>query len=165
MQHADQSEQAACGVEIEPDLARQSLHQDVGALVVQRTPRHVERLDAVGRRGADGGVVTVADRVVVLDAPPQRGERKEMRDHRRAVGAADVEHEAASGDAQMQRERAAVVVLGRKGVVLEQVVDRDRTLVLDVGVGAADRILIERDRDETLAGFLAGSAVQAGLTD
>src|SRR5262249_56724156 len=35
-------------------------------------------------------------------------------------------------------------------VVLEQVVDRHRALVLDVGAGAADRALVERDLDEAL---------------
>ena len=54
----------------------------------------------------------------------------------------------------MQRERSAVVVLGRKGVVLEQVVDRNRALVLDVGVGAAHRVLIERDRNQTVGSLV-----------
>src|SRR5262249_62420220 len=67
MQHADQGEQAPCGVEVELHLARQPIHQDIGALVVQGAAGHVERLDAVGRGGADGGVVAVADGVVVLD--------------------------------------------------------------------------------------------------
>ncbi len=44
----------------------------------------------------------------------------------------------------------AVVVERREGVVLEQIVDRDRALVLDVAVGAADRILVERDRDQAV---------------
>src|SRR3954447_21866687 len=47
MEYADQSEQAACGIEIEHYLACQTLHQDIGALVVERAPAHVEGLDAV----------------------------------------------------------------------------------------------------------------------
>src|SRR3954471_3722521 len=65
MEYADQSEQAACGIEIEHYLARQTLHQDVGALVVERAPAHIEGLDAIGCGGADGCVVAVADHVIV----------------------------------------------------------------------------------------------------
>ena len=46
----------------------------------------------------------------------------------------------------------------REGILLEQIVDRDLTLVLDVGIGAADRLLVERDGDQALrraAGVLA----------
>ena len=50
----------------------------------------------------------------------------------------------------MQPVRPAVVADRRERVVLEQVVDRDRALVLDVGAGAADRALVERDLDEAL---------------
>src|SRR3954462_11773109 len=53
MEYADQSEQAAGGIEIEHHLACETLHQNVGALVVERAPAHVERLDAVRRGGAD----------------------------------------------------------------------------------------------------------------
>ena len=41
--------------------------QDARALVVQAAPAHVDRLDAVGRRGADRRVIAVADQEVVLD--------------------------------------------------------------------------------------------------
>ena len=40
----------------------------------------------------------------------------------------------------------------REGIVLEQIVDRDRALMLDVRGGAADRAFVERDLDETLLG-------------
>ena len=38
----------------------------------------------------------------------------------------------------------------REQVLFDQVVDRDRALVLDVGTGAADRFLIERHRDDAV---------------
>ena len=149
MQHADQREQAARSVEIEVHLARQPLHQEVGAFVVQGAAAHVERLDAVGRRGADRRVIAVAHRVIVLHHAPQRREREKMRHHRRAVGATDIESKARAGNAQVQRERSLLVVRG-KGVVLEQIVDGDRTLVLDVGIGAADGRFVEGDRNEAV---------------
>ena len=47
---------------------------------------------------------------------------------------------------------------GANDVLLEQIVDRDRALVLDVGTGAADRFLVERHRDEALLGGSPGVA-------
>src|SRR5260370_26191126 len=73
-----------------------------------------------------------------------------MSDHGCTVRAPDVEHEARSGDAQMQRKRPLVVVVRGKGIVFEQIVDRDRALVLDVGIGAPNRIFVERHRDEAV---------------
>jgi len=54
----------------------------------------------------------------------------------------------------MQRNGPAVVVLGGKDVVLEQIVDRHRALVLDIGLEAADRVFIERDRNQN--GWISG---------
>jgi hypothetical protein len=36
-----------------------------------------------------------------------------------------------------------------KGVLFEQVIDRDLPFVLDIRIGTADRFLIENDADET----------------
>src|SRR5450631_1661293 len=66
----------------------------------------------------------------------------------RAVRPLDVEHQAVAGDAQMQRERTALQPDRRESIFLQEVVDRDRTLVLDIGAGAADRFLIQRYRRE-----------------
>src|SRR2546423_15681157 len=43
VQHADQREQAPCGVEVEANLFLQALHQELGALVVQPAPAHIDR--------------------------------------------------------------------------------------------------------------------------
>jgi hypothetical protein len=132
MQDAHEREQSARGVEIEFHLALEALHQNVRALVMQPAARHVERLDAIRRRGADRRVIAVADGVIVLDQPSQRREREEMRNDRRTVGTPDVEHQAASGDAQMQRKRALVTGNRRKGVLLEEIVNRHCALMLHV---------------------------------
>src|SRR5262249_33527265 len=81
-----------------------------------------------------------------------------MRDHRRAVFMTDIEHQPAAVDAQMQRERPFRIAVRRKAVLFDEIVDRDRALVLDVGVGAADRALVERDGDQTLCGMLSLAA-------
>ncbi len=73
-----------------------------------------------------------------------------MRDHGRAVLAADVEHQPVAGDRQMQRVRAALVADRREMILLDQIVDRDRALVLDIRTGTADRFLVQGHRDEAL---------------
>src|SRR6185437_11588661 len=73
-----------------------------------------------------------------------------MRDHRRAVLQADVEHQPVAIDAQMQRVGTAAVPKGRERILFEQIVDRDFALVLDVFVGTADRFFVEGDGDQAL---------------
>ena len=62
--------------------------------------------------------------------------------------ASDVEDQPVLGDRQMQRCKARRRGRPARTVLLDQIVDRDRALVLDVGARAADRILVERHRDE-----------------
>src|SRR5579871_636595 len=158
MQHRDQREQAARGVEIKLDLAAQPLHDDARAFVVQRAPAHVERFDAVRRRGADRRVIAVADREIVLHDAAERRQRQHMGDDRRAVGGADVEHQAIARNAELQCV-GALVVAGRLELVLgQQIVDGDRALVLDVAARAPDRGLIERDGGKAIAAFPAWCA-------
>src|SRR5258708_29221645 len=54
MQHADQREQAAGGVEVERDLIGDAFHKQRGAFVVERPSAHVDRLDPSKTRTADG---------------------------------------------------------------------------------------------------------------
>jgi len=77
-----------------------------------------------------------------------------MRHHRRAVLASDVEHQPVAGDGDMQRERPVVGALRREQVLLHEVIDRDRPLMLDVGTGTPDRFLIERHRDDAILGIV-----------
>ena len=48
----------------------------------------------------------------------------------------------------------------REQVLLDQIVDRDRALMLDVGPGTPDRFLVERHRDDAI---VAGPRLVAGL--
>ena len=83
-----------------------------------------------------------------------------MHDDRRVVGEPDVEHQAIVGHAKMQRVRAAVVADRREGILLDQVVDRDRALVLDIEARAPDRFLVERHRDDAIGiGCLARGVI------
>src|SRR5262249_39455349 len=61
-----------------------------------------------------------------------------------------VDAQARYGHSQMQRKRPLVTVVRGKGIVFEQIVDRDGTLVLDVGIRTADGIFVERHRDKAV---------------
>src|SRR2546430_12651063 len=50
-------------------------------------------LDLVRRRGADRLVIAVANHEIVFHDSPERRQRQQMRDHGRAVLAADIEHQ------------------------------------------------------------------------
>src|ERR1700743_1146198 len=111
---------------------------------------HVDSLDSFRRRGADRLIVAVADHEIVFHDSPERRQRQQMRNHRRAVLTAYVENETIIGDGKMQRKRAASSAFRREQVLLDQIVDRNRTLVLDIGTGTADRFLIECDRNDAV---------------
>jgi hypothetical protein len=83
-----------------------------------------------------------------------------VRDHRRAVGKPDIEHEAVAIDAEIERIRTALVTGRAEGVLLNQVVDRDRTLMLNVGTRTADRRLVERHRHQTAGIAVVGTRVR-----
>ena len=100
VQDADQREQPARGFEIDPHLALQALLQRARAFVMDAAAAHVDGLDLVRRRGADRLVIAVADHEIVLHDPAERRQRQQMRHHRRAVLAADVEHQPVAGDAR-----------------------------------------------------------------
>src|SRR3954449_989967 len=76
-----------------------------------------------------------------------------MRHHRRAVLAADVEHQPVAGNPDMQGERPLLGAFRREQVLFDQIVDRDRALMLDVGAGTPDRFLVERHRDNAILGI------------
>src|ERR1700720_3022623 len=120
VQDRDQSEKAARGAEIDVDLALEPLHHQVRAFVVQTAPRHIEGLDAVGRRRADCGVVAVADYEIILHHAAERRQREHMRDHWRVVGEANVENEPVTGNAQLQRVGTAVVSDRPEIVILKE---------------------------------------------
>jgi hypothetical protein len=71
-----------------------------------------------------------------------------MRDDFATVFACDREHQALLGERNVQRIGTAVVADRLKIIAFDQIVDRNRALVLDVRIGAADRLLVEFDRDE-----------------
>ena len=140
VQHADQREQPARGVEIDRRSCASAAPSGVriprcGA---PRRPMSIVSICA-RRRGADRRVVAFADREIVLHDPPERRERQEMRHDRRAVRVAGCRARGGCRRCEMQRIGPAVVADRREGVLLDQIVDRDRALVLQVGAAAADR--------------------------
>ena len=51
---------------------------------------------------------------------------------------------------EVQRERPAARAFRREQILLDQIVDRDRALMLDIGTGTPDRFLVERHRDDAI---------------
>src|SRR6266567_545375 len=72
-----QREDAPRRVEIHLDLAVEAVAQEVRAVVVQPAPSHVDGLDPCRRRLANGGVIGLAELMVVLQHAAKRREREE----------------------------------------------------------------------------------------
>src|SRR5262249_56411118 len=148
MQGADQGEQASGGGDVDENLALEPLHEEPASFVMQATPSHIDRLDAGGRLALDRLVVALAHQEVVLHQAAEGREREHHMHDWVPLLVADGEHQAIVGEQQMQRVRAAVMVLEREGVALEQIEDGDLALMLDVYRVAPDRSGIERHLDE-----------------
>src|SRR5271169_6147791 len=73
-----------------------------------------------------------------------------MRHDRRTAFAANIEHEPVAGNADVQRKRPIVDAFRRKQILFDQIVNRDRALMFDIGTGTPDRFLIERHRDDAV---------------
>src|SRR5215475_3165577 len=138
VQHADQGEQATRGIEIDHHLSLESFHQNTRTVIVNGAPAHIDGFDLVGSRSPNRLIVTVADHVVVLDDAAQRRQREQMRHHGRVVFEPNVENQTIAIYAQVKRVRTIVVSDWCKRVLLEKIVDRDLTLVLDIRIGSAD---------------------------
>src|SRR5713101_6792172 len=132
MQYAEKREESARSAEIDRHALGQPLAQQLRALVVQRAPAHVDRLDARRARRADRLKVALAHQEIVLDDAAEGRERQEQR-----------------------RDR-------REAVLLEQIEDGDRALVLDVGIAAHNAALVEGDLGDTLVGISHAVAQRRG---
>src|SRR5512143_2448314 len=148
VERAEQREQASRRREVDGDLALEPLHEKLAALVVKASPAHVDRLDLRGRLGLDRLVVALADEEIVLNQAAEGREREHYMLDRRAVGVAHGEDEAVVGEREMKRIGTAVMAFECEGVLLEEIEDRHVALVLDLGVVAADRSLVEGDLDQ-----------------
>src|SRR5229473_825833 len=128
-------------------------YQQLGALVVQSPPSHVDRLDLAWRRRADRLVIALANQEIVLHKAAKRRERQMMGNDRPVVLGADIEDEPVAHQLKPEAIGAAVVPDGRERVFLHQVVDGDGALVFDISVAGADAVLVEKDLDEALVAF------------
>ena len=72
-----------------------------------------------------------------------------MRNDRLAGFKADIEDQTIAIDAQVKCVRPFVMTDRDKGILFEQVIDRDLPFVLDVRIGTADGFLIQNDAGET----------------
>ena len=137
MQNADQREEAPRGVDVQIGFALKPLLQDAGPLVVDAAPRHIDRLDLAGGELLDRVEIAFADLIVVLHDLPERPQRQMERSRRLLGLGRDVKHQTPFTDRELQAvgslDRAAAIALGQcKGIVFQQVKDRDASFLLDL---------------------------------
>ena len=154
VEDADQGEQAPGGVEIHVHLAGEAFLQQFGALVVEAAAGHVDRLDAAGAVAAHGFEIGIADREIVADRAAEAGEPDADDAQVRAGRIGQEDGEPALLDSQGDAV-GAVMAERVEMILLEQVEDRDPPLLLDVGIAAQDRALVELDVDDPLVGHEA----------
>src|SRR5262245_24056659 len=148
MQGADEREEATRGIAVDGDLALEALDQHAAALVVHCAPAHVDGLDARGRRRTDRLVVALADDEVVLDDAPERGQRKHHRERVARILLGDGETQPVLDEPQGELVGAAGAAFQLEPVALQDIEDRYLALVLDAGITAPDRGLVEMDGNE-----------------
>ena len=119
-----------------------------GAFVVQGAARHVQRLDLVRRRGADGLVIVFADQEIILHHLAQRRQRQQHLAVRRAVFQRDVQHQPVFLQPQGQVIGAAGRAFQPEDVVFQQVVDGDFAFLLDGAAAVHHAVLVQRDGGE-----------------
>src|SRR5260370_42367823 len=105
MKHGDERKQPPRRIEVDGDLMLEALYQEVGALVVQSPPSHVDRLDLAWRRRADRLVIALANQEIVLHEATKRRERQMMCNDRPVVLGAEIEDEPVAH--QINREAIA----------------------------------------------------------
>ena len=150
VQHAQEGEQPPRGVEVDLDLVRELIPQQLRALVVQAAAADVDRLDARRARRADGGVVALADQEIVAHDAAEALQRHREPVELPALDGANLHDEAALLEADLQVEWTLVSRRGREAVLLEKIEDRHRALVLDIGGAAHHAALVEVDLDDPL---------------
>src|SRR5471032_629215 len=151
MQDAQQCEETAGRVGVEQDLFGEPLAQQLRALVVQAAPPHVDRLDLRRAGALDRVVVALADQEVVLDDAAKGRERQQHPLQRCVLQRPDVERETVVLEAEMEVERPLETGDRRKAVLVQQIGDRGRALMLDLGAAPHDRFLVEGDLGDALA--------------
>src|SRR5260370_36370391 len=132
MKHGDERKQPPRGIEVDGDLMLEALYQELGALVVQSPPSHVDRLDLAWCRRADRLIIALANQEIVLHEATKRRERQMMGNDRPVVLGADIEDE--PGAHQFKREAigSALVPHGRERVFLHQVLTCNGALWLQI---------------------------------
>src|SRR3546814_12187619 len=97
MQHADESEEAAGGIEVDLDLILEPLHQKLRSFVVQASACHVEGLDMRRRQAADRVVIAFADLEIIADDTAERHQTQGHGDERPVPGLAGQWEERSEG--------------------------------------------------------------------
>ena len=152
MQHADQREQAAGGIEINVDLALQPFLQQFGGFVVDRAPGHIDRFDLLRRGRSDRLIIAVAYREIILDRPPEPAKREDVRLKRRVVGARNCDRQPPFLNTQRNSigPGIAIGMIAQRLEIIafDQIENGNAAFLLNVGAAPQNRMLVERDVDD-----------------
>lgn len=150
MKAANQREKTPSRVVIELNFILKALAQDIGAFVVHAAARHIDGLNL--RRGgiADRVVIALAQHEIVFNDFSKRRHGKMHLAQRGAAVAPDIEHQAALYIGQVKLKRPLAGAIGLEKVFLQQVIDRDFTLVLYISGRRRKGALVKLDLDDSI---------------
>ena len=155
MQNADQGEEAAGGVEIDVDFFLQPLAEQFRAFVMEAAAAHIEGFDPRRARSLDRRVIAFAVHEIILHGLAEQPERQRHFFERLIIRVADIEDQPVVFGADMQMIGAGEAARGRKVIVLQQIEDRHRPLMLDIGIAADHAVLVEGDIGDAFGRFFA----------
>jgi hypothetical protein len=146
VQHADEREEPTGRGKIDLNFTIKSFHQQLGCFIVHTAPRHIDGFDFGGTRLANGLIVTVANGEIVFHHPAEAAQAEDEHFMWRIIGAANVEDEAAVGDADAQMIWPGIAIAHitqrLEEVVFDQIEDRDAPLLLDIGIAPKYRCFV-----------------------
>ena len=138
MQHADQREKATRGIGIYVGLTFKSLLQDAAAFVVDAATGHVDGFDLAGRQSFHRVEIAFAYLKIIFDHLPEWPQRQ-VKFCRLFFGlSGDVEDQPFIADRQLHtvwsiRRDTVIAHRQRKAVFFQQIIDRNLTLLLNLG--------------------------------
>ena len=100
---------------------------------MQPPPAHIDGLDALGHRLPEGGVIGLADMMVVLEHAVEGREGQQHAAMLAMILQTHIEHQTAFGGREDEMIRTAGRAFDREPVGLQKIIDGDLLFLLDFG--------------------------------
>ena len=154
VQDANEGEEPSRSGKVGFDLTLKPLQQQLRGIVVNPAPGHVDRFNLSRGRLSDRLIITVANREVFTDRSAKAREANQKRLKWIFLRIGNVESKPTIADSQLQSIRAFGPAPGTadrlESVFLDQVVDRDPSLLLDIRIAPQDRLFVESDMGDAV---------------